>query len=103
VSWNKIVGIVTRQWAGCSRNFGLVHGWSKRFVLQSVQTKCSVHTASCSEATKCSDHHTISLTGHTAKIIAKILKGRMKGKSRIYLEKICLDLEEEKELGMQLG
>ena len=28
---------------------------------------------------------------------------RLKGKLRLYLEKISLDLEEEKELGMQLG
>ena len=28
---------------------------------------------------------------------------RLKGKFRMYLEKISLDLEEEKELGMQLG
>jgi hypothetical protein len=27
----------------------------------------------------------------------------LKGKLRIYLEKFSLDLEEEKELGMQLG
>jgi hypothetical protein len=27
----------------------------------------------------------------------------LKGKLRIYLEKISLDLEEERELGMQLG
>jgi hypothetical protein len=29
------------------------------------------------KATKCSDHRTISLIAHTAKIIAKILKRRM--------------------------
>jgi hypothetical protein len=33
----------------------------------------------------------------------RYLKEELKGKSRIYLEKISLDLEEEKELGMQLG
>jgi len=31
------------------------------------------------------------------------LEEGLKGKSRMYLEKISLDLEEEKELGMQLG
>jgi hypothetical protein len=31
------------------------------------------------------------------------LKGNMPKESRIYLEKISLDLEEEKELGMELG
>jgi hypothetical protein len=36
------------------------------------------------------------LIAHTAKIIAKILKKKLKGKSRIYLEKISLDLEEER-------
>jgi hypothetical protein len=29
------------------------------------------------QATKCSDHHTISLISHTAKIIAKILRRRI--------------------------
>jgi hypothetical protein len=46
---------------------------------------------------------TISLITHTAKIVAKILKEGLKEKLRMYLEKISLDLEEEKELGMQLG
>ena len=55
------------------------------------------------QATKCSDHRTISLIAHTAKIIAKILRRRIEGKLRMYLEKISLDLEEEKELRMQLG
>jgi hypothetical protein len=54
------------------------------------------------QATKCSDHCTISLIAHTVKRVAKILKG-LKGKLRMYSEKISLDLEEEKELGMQLG
>jgi hypothetical protein len=35
--------------------------------------------------------------------LQRYLKEELKGKSRIYLEKISLDLEEEKELGMQLG
>jgi len=54
-------------------------------------------------ATKCSDHRTISLIAHTAKIIVKILRRRTERKLRLYLEKISLDLEEEKERGMQLG
>jgi len=29
------------------------------------------------QATKCSDHHTVSLITHTAKIVAKILKRRI--------------------------
>ena len=55
------------------------------------------------QATKCSDYRTVSLIAHTAKIIAKYLEEGLKGKLRMYLEKLSLDLEEEKELGMQLG
>jgi hypothetical protein len=55
------------------------------------------------QAIKCSDNHIISLIAHTAKIIAKILRRRIERKLRMHLEKISLDLEEEKELGMQLG
>ena len=55
------------------------------------------------QATKCSDHRTISLIAHTAKIVAKILRRRIEKKMRMYAEKISLDLEEEKELEMQLG
>jgi len=33
-----------------------------------------------SQATKCSDHHTISLIAHTAKIVAKILRRRIEKK-----------------------
>ena len=56
------------------------------------------------QATKCSDHRTISLIAHSAKIIAKLLiEEGLKGKLRMYLEKISLDFKEEKELGMQLG
>ena len=54
------------------------------------------------QATKCSDHRTISLIAHTAKIVARILKG-LKVKLRMYSEKISLDLEEEKEIRMQMG
>jgi len=55
------------------------------------------------QATKCSDYRTISLIAHTEKIIAKILRRRIERKLRMHLEKISLDLEEEKEVGMQLG
>jgi hypothetical protein len=51
------------------------------------------------QATKFSDHRTISLIAHTAKILGK----KFKRKFRMYSEKISLDFEEEKELGMQLG
>jgi hypothetical protein len=56
-----------------------------------------------SKATKCSDHRTISIIAHAAKTIARILGRRIQRKLRTRLEKISLDLEEEKELGMQLG
>ena len=56
-----------------------------------------------SQATKCSEHRTISLIVHTAKIVTKILRRRIEGKLRMYSEKISLDLEEEKELRMQVG
>ena len=55
-----------------------------------------------SEATKCSDHRTISLIEYTAEIVARILRRRIERKLRMYLEKMSLDLEEEKELEMQL-
>jgi len=55
-----------------------------------------------SKATKCRNHHTISFTAHTAKTVARILQKGFKGKLRMYLEKISLDFEEEKELGMKL-
>ena len=55
------------------------------------------------QATKCNEHRTISLNAHTAKIVTNMLRKRLKRKLRKYLEKISLDLEEEKELEMQLG
>ena len=55
------------------------------------------------QATKCSDHHTINLIVCIAKVAAKILRRRFEKKIEMYSEKISLDLEEEKELGMQLG
>jgi hypothetical protein len=54
------------------------------------------------KAAKCSDYRTISLIAHTAKILAKIEEG-LKRKLKMCLEKSGLDLEEGKELGMQLG
>jgi hypothetical protein len=55
------------------------------------------------QATKCSDHRTISLIAHTAKIVQRYLDEVLKRKMRMYSEIISLDLEEEKELGMQFG
>jgi hypothetical protein len=52
------------------------------------------------KATKCSDHCTISRIAHTAKIVVRVLRKRIEGKIE---KEINLDLEEEKELGMQLG
>jgi hypothetical protein len=54
------------------------------------------------QATKRIDHRTISLIAHIAKIAAKIFRRTVEKKIEIYLEKISLDLEEEKELGMEL-
>ena len=54
------------------------------------------------QATKSSDHRTISRIAHRAKMVARILTG-VRGKLRMYSEKISLDLKEEKEIGMQLG
>jgi hypothetical protein len=54
------------------------------------------------QATKCSDHRTISLIAHTAKAEARYLEEGLKGKLRMYLEKISLDLEVENEIRMQL-
>jgi len=55
------------------------------------------------QATKCSDHRTISHIAHTAKIVAKIFRRRIERKIEDVSEKIRLDLEDEKELGVQLG
>jgi hypothetical protein len=53
------------------------------------------------DASKCSDHRTISLIAHATTVVAGCLDERLKGKPRIYLEKVSLDLKEEKELGVQ--
>ena len=55
------------------------------------------------QATKCSDHRTINLIAHTAKIVAEILRRRIEKKIEDVLGEDHLDLEEEKEAGMQLG
>ena len=67
--------------------------WPKDF------TEVTMIVLKKTQATKGSDHRTISLIAHTA----KILRRRTERKMGMYLEKISLDLEEEKELGMQLG
>jgi hypothetical protein len=55
------------------------------------------------QATKCSDHRTIRIIAHTAKIVVKILRRRIEEKIEDVLGEDQLDLEEEEELGMQLG
>jgi LPS O-antigen subunit length determinant protein (WzzB/FepE family) len=55
------------------------------------------------QATKCSDHCTVSLIAHTAKTVAKILRRRIERKIEDVLREDQFDLEEEKELRMQLG
>jgi hypothetical protein len=55
------------------------------------------------EATKCSDNRSISIIANTVKIVAKIIRRRIEKKIEGVPVKNCLYLEEEKELGMQLG
>jgi hypothetical protein len=52
------------------------------------------------KATKCSDHCTVSLIAHTAKVVMRMLRRRIE---RMHLEKISLDLGEAKKLGLHLG
>jgi hypothetical protein len=54
-------------------------------------------------ATKRSDHRTISLIAHTTKRAAEILRRRIERKIEDLLGEDQFYLEEEKELGMQLG
>jgi len=56
------------------------------------------------QATKCNDHRTVSLIARTTKIVTKILRRKFEKKIEDVLEEeIILGLEDEKELGMQLG
>jgi rRNA processing protein Krr1/Pno1 len=50
------------------------------------------------QTTKFRDHRTISVIAHTAKIVANLEEG-LKGKLRMYSEKISLGLEQEKKQG----
>ena len=54
------------------------------------------------QATKCSDHRKSAFSHTQQRWYQRHLEG-LKRKLRMYSEKINLDLEEEKELGMQLG
>ena len=66
-------------------------------------TEVTVIALKKTRATNCSDYRTFSLIAYSSKIITKILRRRIEKKMRMCLEKISLDLEEEKELGMQSG
>jgi hypothetical protein len=55
------------------------------------------------KATKCCDHRTISLIAQTAKTAASILRSRIERKLSKYVEKISLNIEQEKELWNPLG
>jgi len=55
------------------------------------------------EVTKCSDHHTISLIAHTAKIIAQVLRRRIERKIEDVLGEDQFVFRRGKELGTQLG
>jgi hypothetical protein len=55
------------------------------------------------QATKCSNHRTISLIAHTARIVAKILKKRIEKKIEVVLGEDQFGFRRGKELGMQLG
>jgi len=55
---NDVVGIVSGLGARQSRNHGSFPGRNKRFsFLQSVQTTCGVHAASCSMGTGVLSYH----------------------------------------------
>jgi len=50
---------------------------------------------------KCREHR-MSLIAHTTKIVVRILRRRTESKVEDVLGEICLDLEDEKEFGVQL-
>ena len=55
------------------------------------------------QVTKCSNHRTVSLTAHTAKIIAKILRRRIERKIEAVLGEDQFGFRRGKGLGLQLG
>jgi len=55
------------------------------------------------QATKCSDHRTINLIAHTAKIVAKILRRRFERKIEDVLGEDQFGFRRGKGLEMQLG
>jgi hypothetical protein len=52
------------------------------------------------EATKCSDHRTISIIAHTAKIVARILRRRIERKNEDAVGEDQFGFRRGKELGM---
>jgi hypothetical protein len=54
------------------------------------------------KATKCSHHRTITLIAHTTKTVARILRQGFERKIESVLGEDQLDLEEEKEVEVQL-
>jgi hypothetical protein len=54
-------------------------------------------------ATKFSNHCTFSLIAHTAKIVVRIVRTRFERKIEDVLGEEQFGLEQEKELGIQLG
>jgi len=55
------------------------------------------------EATECSDHCKISLIVHRVKVVVRMLMTRIERKIEDVLGEDCVGLEEEIELGMQVG
>jgi hypothetical protein len=55
------------------------------------------------QATKCSDHRTISLIAHSAKLVSKILRRKIEKKIEDVLGEHQFGFRSVKELGMQLG
>jgi hypothetical protein len=54
------------------------------------------------KARKCTDHRTISLIAHAAKVVASVIRRRSEKKIEDVLGEDQLGLEKEKELEMQL-
>jgi hypothetical protein len=55
------------------------------------------------QATKCSDHYTISLIAHAAKIIARVLGGRIESKIEDVLGEDRCGFRRGKGIGDELG
>jgi hypothetical protein len=68
--------------------------WPKYF------TKVTMIALKKPKASKCSNHCTLSLIAHTAKIVMRVLRRRIEKKTE---NEISLELEDGKELVMKLG